>query len=118
MAKVERFEDLKAWQKARELANMVYDLTEQTAFAKDFRLRNQIQGTAGSVMHSIAEGFDSGSDPEFIRFLKIARRSTSTSRKVKDKRHRILHPKPRNSSTVSSATCVATTYTTNDYLTT
>jgi len=77
MARVERFEDLKAWQKARELANVVYDLSERTAFAKDFRLRNQIQGAAGSVMHNIAEGFDSGSDPEFIRFLKIARRSAS-----------------------------------------
>ncbi|MBI5303677.1 MAG: four helix bundle protein [Chloroflexi bacterium] len=77
MAKIERFEDLKAWQKARELANTIYDLTEHTTFAKDFKLRNQIQGAAGSVMHNIAEGFDSGSDPEFIRFLKIARRSAS-----------------------------------------
>ena len=77
MAKVERFEDLKAWQKARELANVVYELSERAAFAKDFRLRNQIQGAAGSVMHNIAEGFDSGSDPEFIRFLKMARRSAS-----------------------------------------
>ncbi len=77
MAKVERFEDLKAWQKARELANVIYDLSERSTFAKDFRLRNQIQGAAGSVMHNIAEGFDSGSDPEFIRFLKMARRSAS-----------------------------------------
>ena len=77
MAKVERFEDLKAWQKARLLTNTVYDLTERSAFAKDFRLKNQIQGAAGSVMHNIAEGFDSGSDPELVRFLKIARRSAS-----------------------------------------
>ncbi|MBM3127424.1 MAG: four helix bundle protein [Chloroflexi bacterium] len=77
MAKIARFEDLKAWQKARVLTNAVYDLTERAAFAKDFRLRNQLQGAAGSVMHNIAEGFDSGSDPEFIRFLKMARRSAS-----------------------------------------
>ncbi|MEW5718899.1 MAG: four helix bundle protein [Chloroflexota bacterium] len=77
MAKIERFEDLKAWQKARVLANAVYDLTERAVFAKDLRLRNQLQGAAGSVMHNIAEGFDSGSDPEFIRFLKMARRSAS-----------------------------------------
>jgi four helix bundle protein len=77
MAKVKRFEDLQAWQKARQLANAVYDLTEHAAFVKDFRLRNQIQGASGSVMHNIAEGFDSGSDPEFIRFLKMARRSAS-----------------------------------------
>jgi len=77
MAKINRFEDLQSWQKARQLANEIYDLTEHSPFAKDFRLRNQIQGAAGSVMHNIVEGFDSGSDPEFIRFLKIARRSAS-----------------------------------------
>ncbi len=77
MAKVERFEDLKAWQKARQLANMIYDLTGNKTFARDFRLRDQIRSAAGSVMHNIAEGFDSGSDPEFIRFLKMARRSAS-----------------------------------------
>ena len=48
-----------------------------TEFAKDFRLRNQIRDAAGSVMHNIAEGFDSGSNPEFIRFMKMARRSAS-----------------------------------------
>lgn len=75
--KIKRFEDLQAWQKARELANTIYDLTEQPRFAKDFRLRDQIQGAAGSVMHNIAEGFDAGSNLEFIRFLKLARRSAS-----------------------------------------
>ncbi len=77
MAKIERFEDLKSWQKARVLANVVYDLTRHQTFAHDFQLRNQICGAAGSVMHNIAEGFDSGSDPEFARFLKLARRSAS-----------------------------------------
>ncbi len=77
MAKIERFEDLKAWQKARELTNLVYDVCEQGKFAKDFKLRDQIRGAAGSTMHNIAEGFDAGSDPEFIRFLKYARRSGS-----------------------------------------
>ena len=77
MARVERFEDLKGWQKARQLANVIYDLTGNKTFARNFRLRDQIQSAAGSVMHNIAEGFDSGSDPEFIRFLKMARRSAS-----------------------------------------
>ena len=77
MAKIERFEDLQCWQKARQLANAVYDLTEHPKFAKDFRLCGQIQGAAGSVMHNIAEGFDSGSNPEFIRFLRMARRSAT-----------------------------------------
>lgn len=77
MAKIERFEDLQSWQKARQLANTIYDLTEQPKFSKDFRLSNQIQDAVGSIMHNIAEGFDSGTNPEFIRFLKIARRSAS-----------------------------------------
>ncbi len=77
MATIERFEDLQSWQKARQLANAVYDVTERSVFKNDLRLQKQIRDAAGSVMHNIAEGFDSGSDPEFIRFLKIARRSAS-----------------------------------------
>jgi len=77
MAKINRFEDLQSWQKARQLANYIYDLTEQPKFSKDFRLRDQIQGAAGSVMHNIAEGFDAGTNPDFIRFLKMSRRSAS-----------------------------------------
>lgn len=77
MARIERFEELQSWQKARQLTNQVYDLTQGQLFATDYRLRNQIQGAAGSTMHNIAEGFDSGSDAEFIRFLKMARRSAS-----------------------------------------
>jgi len=77
MTKFERFEELKSWQKARQLTNIIYSLTDHPNFAKDFQLRNQIRNAAGSVMHNIAEGFDAGSNPEFIRFLKIARRSAS-----------------------------------------
>ena len=77
MGTIRRFEDLECWQKARKLANAIYALTEQTRLARDFELRDQLQAVAGSVMHNIAEGFDSGTNPEFIRFLKIARRSAS-----------------------------------------
>ena len=77
MAKIERFEDLQSWQKARKLANLIYDLTATGSFARDFELRNQICRAAGSAMHNIVEGFDAGSNPEFIRFLKMARRSAS-----------------------------------------
>jgi four helix bundle protein len=77
MAKVRRFEELIGWQKARQLANTIHVLTRHAGFAKDFRLRDQILDAAGSVMHNIAEGCDSGTDPEFIRFLKMARRSAS-----------------------------------------
>lgn len=77
MAKIERFEDVRAWQMARELTNLIYDATETGNFARDFRLKDQIQGACGSIMHNIAEGFDAGTDREFIPFLKYARRSAS-----------------------------------------
>ena len=77
MATIQNFEELKAWKKARELAGCVYSLTRtrNQKFSHDFGLCNQIQKAAGSAMHNIAEGFESGYDPEFARFLKIARRS-------------------------------------------
>ena len=75
IATIKNFEDLKAWQKARELAGYIYVLTSKQKFARNFGLCNQIQEAAGSTMHNIAEGFESGYDPEFIRFLKMARRS-------------------------------------------
>lgn len=62
---------------ARELPNTIYDLTLQGDVARDSRLQDQIQGAAGSIMHNIAEGFNDGSDEEFIRFLKYSRRSAS-----------------------------------------
>ena len=77
MPKIQRFEDLQAWQKARRLTNVIDDLAFSPKFAHDFYLRDQIRGAASSVMHNIAEGFDAGSNPEFIRFLKMARRSAS-----------------------------------------
>lgn len=75
MTTIKNFEDLIAWQKARELAGNVYELTRHDKFSRDFGLRDQIQRAASSVMHNIAEGFEAGSDPEFVRFLKMARRS-------------------------------------------
>ena len=73
--RIERFEDIEAWQLARELARKVYDLKKKTEFARDFGLRGQIRDAAGSSMHNIAEGFDSETNPEFVRFLRYAKRS-------------------------------------------
>ena len=73
--RIERFEDIEAWQLARELNRKVYDLTKKTEFARDFGLKKQIQDAAGSSMHNIAEGFDSETNPEFVRFLRYAKRS-------------------------------------------
>lgn len=75
MTTIKNFEELESWQKARELAGFVYALTRHEKFSRDFGLSNQIQRAAGSVMHNLAEGFEAGYDPEFIRFLKMARRS-------------------------------------------
>ena len=73
--KIERFEDIEAWQLARELARKVYRLTKKPRFEKDYGLKRQIQDAAGSSMHNIAEGFDSETNAEFIRFLRYAKRS-------------------------------------------
>lgn len=75
--KIKKFEDLDCWKKARELTDIIHHLTNSNEFKKDFRLCGQIRDASGSVMHNIAEGFDAGSDAEFIRFLRISRRSVS-----------------------------------------
>ena len=75
--KIEKFEDIEAWQLARELTRMVYALTKKLEFAKDRELKGQIRDAAGSTMHNVAEGFDSETNIEFIRFLRYAKRSCS-----------------------------------------
>ena len=70
-----RFEDLVVWQKARALTGLIYDLTREKAFARDFGLRDQIRCAAVSVMSNIAERFERGSDAEFGHFLSIAKGS-------------------------------------------
>ena len=73
--RIDRFEDIEAWQPSRVLTRKVYGLTRKTKFARDFGLKGQIQDAAGSSMHNIAEGFDSETNPEFVRFLRYAKRS-------------------------------------------
>ena len=75
MARIEKFEDIDAWQRARQLAKAVYAVTSEGKFARDFGLRDQIQRAAVSVMSNIAEGFERGGDVEFRRFLAIAKGS-------------------------------------------
>ena len=80
MARVERFEELDAWKKARHLTNIIYDLTDEPPFAKDFALRDQIRRAAVSILSNIAEGFERGSDTEFRNFLVIAKGSAGEVR--------------------------------------
>jgi four helix bundle protein len=75
--KIGRFEEIEAWQLARELTKKIYNLTRKGKFAHDFGLSRQIQNAAGSAMHNIAEGFDSDTNAEFLRFLRYAKRSCS-----------------------------------------
>jgi four helix bundle protein len=73
--KIERFEDVEAWQLARELTQKVYHLTRKSRFSADYGLKRQIQEASGSVMHNIAEGFDSEANTEVVRFLRYTKRS-------------------------------------------
>ncbi|HEX9544147.1 MAG TPA: four helix bundle protein [Pyrinomonadaceae bacterium] len=72
-----KIEDIQAWQKARQATRMIYELTANGNFAKDFGLRNQIQRDSVSIMANIAEGFGRRSDKEFANFLNMAHGSIS-----------------------------------------
>jgi four helix bundle protein len=74
---IERFEDIEAWQAARELTRQIYKATLQGLFTRDYGLRDQVQRAAVSVMANIAEGFDSQSNRAFIQFLGYALRSAT-----------------------------------------
>ncbi|MEJ5242148.1 MAG: four helix bundle protein [Desulfomicrobiaceae bacterium] len=80
MSKIEEFEDLIAWQKARELTRAIYVVTRRGAFAKDYGLSGQIQRAAVSIMSNIAEGFERGNPREFHQFLSIAKASCAEVR--------------------------------------
>jgi four helix bundle protein len=80
VAKIERFEDIEAWQKARELTRQIYDASNDGPFARDFGLRDQIRRASVSIMSNIAEGFERGTNKEFIQFLYIAKGSSGEVR--------------------------------------
>jgi four helix bundle protein len=77
MGTFKKFEDIKAWQKARLLTTRVYNVTGDERFSRDFGLRDQIQRASVSIMAKIAEGFGRHSDKEFANFLSIAHASVS-----------------------------------------
>jgi four helix bundle protein len=78
--KVERFEDLIAWQKARNLTKRVYLLSMGKRFANDYALTNQMRRAAISVPSNIAEGFERGRRAEFHQFLAVAKSSCAEFR--------------------------------------
>jgi four helix bundle protein len=73
--RVERFEDLIAWQKARALTAVIYRVTNQKDFGRDFALRDQIRRAAVSAMSNVAEGFERNRPAEFHQFLSVAKAS-------------------------------------------
>ena len=75
MATLRRFEEIEAWQRARELTREVYRCSKVGAFARDFALRDQIRRAAVSVMSNIAEGFERGGTAEFAQFLAVSKGS-------------------------------------------
>jgi four helix bundle protein len=80
MATITRFEEMDAWITARELTRMIYALTDQGNFAKDFGLKNQIQRAAVSIMSNIAEGFESRTQAQFLGYLGHAKASAGEVR--------------------------------------
>lgn len=76
--KIEKFEDIQAWQESRILTNIVYKASKNNKeFYSDLRFRGQITAASVSVMSNVAEGFDGQSNKEFIKFLGYSRRSCS-----------------------------------------
>ena len=79
-ARVNRFEDLVAWQKARVLTKEIYTVSSRGEFSKDYGMRDQIRRAAVSVMSNIAEGHERANLGDFHRFLSIAKGSSGEVR--------------------------------------
>ena len=80
MSAIRRFEDLIAWQKARELTKGVYELSRQGKFSRDLDLSSQIRRAGVSIMSNIAEGFEREGQREFRQYLSIAKGSCAELR--------------------------------------
>lgn len=80
MATITRFEEIQAWQTARELTSVIYEISNKGAFARDFGLRDQIRRAAVSIMSNIAEGFESRTRALFVDYLGRAKASAGEVR--------------------------------------
>jgi four helix bundle protein len=80
MGKIERFEDIEAWQLARLLCKKTDELFLKTKLGKNFALRDQMERSSGSIMDNIAEGYGRGGNQEFHNFLSYSKGSASELR--------------------------------------
>jgi four helix bundle protein len=80
MATFNRFEDIDAWQRSRELTNKIYKISSKGDFARDFGLKDQIRRASVSIMSNIAEGFERSGTGEFAHFLATAKGSAGEVR--------------------------------------
>ena len=80
MSKINTFEDIQAWQKARELTRAIYKVSSADSFNKDFGLKDQIRRASVSVLSNITEGFERNGSKEFLHFLSIAKGSAGEVR--------------------------------------
>jgi len=78
--RINRFEDLEIWQEARSLCQFIFDVTSKGPFNKDYRFRDQIRASSGSIMDNVAEGYERSGNKEFIQFLSIAKGSCGETR--------------------------------------
>jgi four helix bundle protein len=77
---ITRFEQLEAWQMARQLTKQIYFAVAESKLQRDFRFRDQICAASLSIGSNIAEGFERGSKKEFVHFLMIAKGSCAEVR--------------------------------------
>lgn len=80
MAAIEKFEDMEIWQKARLICQSIFEIRENSNLKTDYKLYPQINGSSGSIMDNIAEGFERNGNKEFNQFLSIAKASCGETR--------------------------------------
>lgn len=80
MATIKRFEDLEIWIEARRLASVIHKIAIETDLKTDFKFKEQLKSSSGSVMNNIAEGFERDGNIEFRQFLSIAKGSAGEAR--------------------------------------
>ncbi len=80
MATIEKFEDIEAWKRAREVTKKIYEISSSGEFSRDFSLKDQMRRSSVSIMSNIAEGFERDGNREFVNFLSIAKGSCGEAR--------------------------------------